>query len=175
MNFANNLQSFRQAKRLSRKQLANVIGVNEITVGYYERGERIPNIEIFSKIADVFNVSADELLGRFYNNPFEPSNEAKKFWERLNIYVNVMPNDSVTLNLPAIAKEASVDNEGKIVYKGFINEVAVTFKNLSDFCLFTNSVKQKVFDATLAESKKVAVNEIKELYNQSQEKNNNVK
>ena len=86
-----------------------------------------------------------------------------------------MPNDSVTLNLPAIAKEASVDNEGKIVYKGFINEVAVTFKNLSDFCLFTNSVKQKVFDATLAESKKVAVNEIKELYNQSQEKNNNVK
>lgn len=169
MNFAENLQRLRQAKKLSRKEVAKIIGVNEITIGYYERGERIPNIEILAQLADLFDVSADELLGRFYSKSFEPPNEAKKFWEGLKIHVSIHPDDSVSLTLPAIAQEPTIDNEGKIAFSKIVNDVEVTFKNLPAFCLFTNNVKQKVSDATLAQSKEIGMNEIKELYKQSHE------
>ena len=48
---------------MSQTQLAKKVGTTNITICRYINGERIPRIDVASKIASVFNVSLDYLLG----------------------------------------------------------------------------------------------------------------
>ncbi len=62
-NFYINLKRAREQKGLSQKEVAEGIGVAKSTYSMYESGNREPNVQTIRKIADVLNVSADELLG----------------------------------------------------------------------------------------------------------------
>ena len=46
-----------------QKELAEYLGVKPNVVSYFCNGSRVPNIEQIRKIAEIFNVSADYLLG----------------------------------------------------------------------------------------------------------------
>ena len=48
---------------MSQTQLAKKVGTTNVTICRYINGERIPRIDVASKIAYVFNVSLDYLLG----------------------------------------------------------------------------------------------------------------
>lgn len=48
---------------MSQTQLAKRVGTTNVTICRYINGERIPRIDVASKIASVFNVSLDYLLG----------------------------------------------------------------------------------------------------------------
>ena len=48
---------------MSQTQLAKKVGTTNVTICRYINGERIPKIDVASKIASVFNVSLDYLLG----------------------------------------------------------------------------------------------------------------
>ena len=48
---------------MSQTQLAKKVGTTNVTICRYINGERIPRIDFVSKIASVFNVSLDYLLG----------------------------------------------------------------------------------------------------------------
>lgn len=48
---------------MSQTQLAKKVGTTNVTICRYINGERIPRIDVVSKIASVFNVSLDYLLG----------------------------------------------------------------------------------------------------------------
>ena len=48
---------------MSQTQLAKKVGTTNVTICRYINGERIPSIDVASKIASVFNVSLDYLLG----------------------------------------------------------------------------------------------------------------
>lgn len=62
-NFNENLKIARERKGLSQKDIAEGIGVAKSTYSLYESGNREPNVQTIKKIADMLNVSADELLG----------------------------------------------------------------------------------------------------------------
>ena len=62
-NFNENLKIARERKGLSQKDMAESIGVAKSTYSLYESGNREPGVPTIKKIADVLNVSADELLG----------------------------------------------------------------------------------------------------------------
>lgn len=47
----------------SQEALADIVGVDRVTISYYEKGDRKPDIDVFIKIADALNVSYDYLLG----------------------------------------------------------------------------------------------------------------
>lgn len=49
---------------LSQQALANMIGVTHASISYWENGVNIPNVFDVWKIADVLNISIDELVGR---------------------------------------------------------------------------------------------------------------
>ena len=49
---------------LSQQTLANLIGVTHAAISYWENGINIPNVLDVWKIADVLNISIDELIGR---------------------------------------------------------------------------------------------------------------
>ena len=54
-------------QKLSQQTLAKLIGVTHASISYWENGVNIPNVLDVWKIADVLNISIDELIGRNYN------------------------------------------------------------------------------------------------------------
>ena len=63
-NFCDNLKTLRKAKKIPQKKIAEHLGVALRTYQSYEYGEREPNIMGLKMIADYFDVTLDELLGR---------------------------------------------------------------------------------------------------------------
>jgi hypothetical protein len=62
-SFNENLKNARERKGMSQKDVAEEIGVAKSTYSLYESGNREPNVQTIKRIADVLNVSADDLLG----------------------------------------------------------------------------------------------------------------
>ena len=67
------LPMLRAERNLSRKELANVLSVHYQTIGYIERGEFVPSLEIALKAAEYFGLPVEAI---FSLNPFEPLNAA---------------------------------------------------------------------------------------------------
>ena len=63
MDFGYRLKELRAQAGLTQKQLAEQIGVTKSVVSFYELRERTPSPEILVKLAAVFHVSTDYLLG----------------------------------------------------------------------------------------------------------------
>ena len=64
VNFGEKLKELRLQAGLTQKELGEQIKVTKSVISYYELQERYPSPEILLKLADVFNVSVDYLLGR---------------------------------------------------------------------------------------------------------------
>lgn len=64
----NRIALFRTERGMSRRELAEAAGVNPQTIGYLERGDYSPSLELGMKIAQVFEVPV-ELVFSFV--PFE--------------------------------------------------------------------------------------------------------
>lgn len=58
------LKELREKKGLTKKQVANGIGISERAYIAYEYGERDVSTATLSKLADFYHVTADYLLGR---------------------------------------------------------------------------------------------------------------
>lgn len=67
--FIKRLIELMEEKDMTQCELANLIGTTNVTISRYINGDRNPRIEIIVKIAEVFNVSIDYLLG-FSNSRF---------------------------------------------------------------------------------------------------------
>lgn len=62
--FSNRLAELRHEKGLSQKEIAKLLYIPQTTYSHYEVGNREPSIETIIKLCDLFDVSADYLLGR---------------------------------------------------------------------------------------------------------------
>ena len=61
---AERLRLLRDEKGLSRDKVAKAVGIVSRTYQRYENGEREPEVSVFCKLADFFDVSLDYLAGR---------------------------------------------------------------------------------------------------------------
>jgi putative transcriptional regulator len=68
-NLHNRLALFRAEAGLSRKELAERVGVNPQTIGFLERGHYGPSLELGLKLAREFGVPVETL---FNLDPFPP-------------------------------------------------------------------------------------------------------
>ena len=59
------------SKNISQSELGQLIGVSGQTILNWENNIFEPKIEHLIKLADYFNVSVDEILGRTINEPIE--------------------------------------------------------------------------------------------------------
>ena len=57
------LKTLRQQAGMTQRQLGERIGTTKATISYYELSERTPSPEMLIKLAAVFHVSTDFLLG----------------------------------------------------------------------------------------------------------------
>jgi len=70
MTFGERLRKLRTEKGITQLQLGQKIGVSDRVIGYYESDDRFPkDDETLKRLADFFDVSLDELLGRTINEP----------------------------------------------------------------------------------------------------------
>ena len=68
VDFGDRLKRLRQDASLTQQQLAERIGVTKSTVSYYELSERAPSPEVLIKLAGIFHVTTDYLLGIEHNH-----------------------------------------------------------------------------------------------------------
>ena len=69
---AKNLIALRKAKNLSREKVSRVLDLTAKTYERYEKGERDPTAPTLVKLADLFGVTLDQLVGREPLPPEEP-------------------------------------------------------------------------------------------------------
>ena len=94
-NIGKNLAALRKHARYSRKDIANMLGISEMTVGAYERGGKNPSIAKLIQLADFFAVSLDDLIR---GNAENPEGEIFKFSGSLKhggVVVGHIPHDLV--------------------------------------------------------------------------------
>lgn len=65
----NRLTVLRAERNLSRQQLAGAIGVNFQTIGYLERGDYSPSLDLALRLADFFDLPIEAIFAR---KPFPP-------------------------------------------------------------------------------------------------------
>ena len=62
--FGKRLKELRKANGYTIEEFAELVGISRSSLGYYENTDRLPDVEVLSRIADALNVSADYLIGR---------------------------------------------------------------------------------------------------------------
>lgn len=65
------LRNFRKENGYSQSHLANILGIERSTYTYYEVGKTVPVIFDLMRLADLYNVTLDELLG-FHADSSDP-------------------------------------------------------------------------------------------------------
>ena len=68
MEFKEILKGLRKAKNISQGALAEKLNISLKTVSHWETGYTEPSITQLIQLADFFEVSLDELLGREFKN-----------------------------------------------------------------------------------------------------------
>ncbi|RUS45278.1 helix-turn-helix domain-containing protein [Cohnella sp. AR92] len=64
MNIGDRIAELRDAKRLTQEQLSTSLGISRAALSHYEKNRRQPDFDTLIKLADIFGVSVDYMLGR---------------------------------------------------------------------------------------------------------------
>jgi len=72
MAIHNRIAVLRAERKMSRAQLAGQVGVNPQTIGFLERGDYTPSLELAFKISITFNLPMEAV---FSPHPFRPLSE----------------------------------------------------------------------------------------------------
>ena len=59
-----NIKALRKSNKMSQVEFAKIVGVTKQCVSNWENDNVLPSVEMLIKIADVFKVTTDFLLGR---------------------------------------------------------------------------------------------------------------
>jgi DNA-binding XRE family transcriptional regulator len=68
----NRLKVLRAERGMSRQELAEALGINYQTVGYIERGDYNPSLELAFRISELFGLPIEAIFSR---TPFRPLSE----------------------------------------------------------------------------------------------------
>ena len=66
--FMENLKKLRIYEKKSTEDIASLLGISVQAYYRYENGQNEPNVENLCKLADLYNVSVDYLIGRAIKN-----------------------------------------------------------------------------------------------------------
>lgn len=63
LNIGSKIIELRKAKSWSQEDLAKEVGSSRVMIGKYERNDNAPSIEVLLKMAKVFDVTVDYIIG----------------------------------------------------------------------------------------------------------------
>jgi len=62
MSIGNKIKEYRELKKMTQKDIAEILEVEPGTISKYESGIIEPNIESLKRLAEIFNITVDELI-----------------------------------------------------------------------------------------------------------------
>ena len=62
MSIGNKIKEYRELNKMTQKDIAEVLEVEPGTISKYESGIIEPNIESLKRLAEIFNITVDELI-----------------------------------------------------------------------------------------------------------------
>ncbi|SHE36065.1 Helix-turn-helix [Caldanaerobius fijiensis DSM 17918] len=62
--FCKTLKKLRKSHNMTQDELAEMLNLSRSAISLYETGRREPDYTVLTKLADIFDVSVDFLLGR---------------------------------------------------------------------------------------------------------------
>lgn len=62
--FAKKIRKLRMSRNMSQKDLADLLNVDRTTVAGWEAKDRMPDVFLLIRMADIFDTTLDELVGR---------------------------------------------------------------------------------------------------------------
>lgn len=105
-----NIKELMRVKRVSSKELAEIIGVSPTHISYVINNKRYPSVELLEKIADVLEVSVDEFFkgdSANENKLQEENNENDKLAEQAK-YIESIKLDSPEEAIKFILQQPSL-------------------------------------------------------------------
>ena len=63
VNFGNKLRALRKEAGMTQTELARLLNISKSVVSYYELRERTPSPDVLIRLAEVFHITTDYLLG----------------------------------------------------------------------------------------------------------------
>lgn len=85
------IAKLRKDKKITQKQLADMMNISDRTISKWERGLGIPDVSLLSDIADIFHINIETLLsGEISSNDFIGGNMKKSKYYVCNICGNII-------------------------------------------------------------------------------------
>ena len=94
MNIGNNIKKYRTSKKMTQRELSELLGVKVGTISKYESGMLEPNIKSLKSLSELFEISVDMLLKEEEENYIPDTNvleilrEQRKLKIKGNLYHN---------------------------------------------------------------------------------------
>ena len=91
----NNFKKCRELTGMTQKEAAIILKVSVQAVSFWETGDRMPSYENLLQMADLYNVTTDELLGRAETNHEQkkPIGNADRRETVINLLVGLSEKD----------------------------------------------------------------------------------
>ncbi len=64
LNYGEALKYQREVRNLSQTELAKATGLKQQMISYWEANKGLPNIDFCVRLAEYYNITLDELIGR---------------------------------------------------------------------------------------------------------------
>lgn len=87
INFGNKLKLLRLQDNMTQEQLAQKLNLTKSVISAYETGLRLPSYDVLIRIAKIFNVSTDYLLGLEHKQEVDLSGLSQ---EEINAVLNLI-------------------------------------------------------------------------------------
>ena len=119
-SFGARLAELRRQHNLTQNDIADRLNISAQAVSNWENDLTSPDIDTLLKLADIFNISTDELLGKNKIEPVYLPTEQRKDINQLvfRIIVDSVDGDRVRINLPMAAVKIFVNNDSVKVFSG---------------------------------------------------------
>lgn len=99
MHYGEILQELRRDKKLTQKQVGELLSVSGSSIGFYESGEREPSPEMLSSLATLYGVSVDYILGRTRIRESNITSASLVKTDKEVVKIGEILNDIVSLSL----------------------------------------------------------------------------
>jgi len=129
MNFGKLLRQLRKEKGITQAELAKLISIGESTVSFYESGKRQPDYETLIRLANIFRVSVDQLLGRQKDNIEIYSNHDSN--QSLNYLAEASTAYLPHLKEPTLTKQdrEELKRDAEYIKNAMMNVTGLAFNN----------------------------------------------
>lgn len=108
----------RKSKGLTQEELGDKVGISSQAVSKWETDASVPDVMLLVKIANIFDITVDELLGneRVRETPKVVPQENRKDVDKMILKITVDSNDGdkVRINLPITIVKLMIDGGAKM-------------------------------------------------------------